>query len=99
MAGLACLLAATQASAQDVSTAPQSPTKHLTRAKAARPSAAKTAGFRVSLSDPYGSAKAAAAGFPPAEPTVPQEPQGGFSITAGRESPDAPMTGGLMFRF
>ena len=98
-AGLACLLAATQASAQDFSIAPQSPAKHLTRAKSAKPSASRTAGFRVSLSEPYGSPKGADAGFPPAEPTVPLEPRGGFSLTAGRDSPDAPMRGGLMFRF
>ncbi|RBP12187.1 hypothetical protein DFR50_11416 [Roseiarcus fermentans] len=103
LAGLACLLALTQASAKEVLTAPRNPVKpHATRAKTA--GAPRPAGLAaISFSDPYGSpvgvSKGKGAGFPPSETTVPVQPQGGFTIKAGRDSPDAPMTGGLMFRF
>ena len=57
----------------------------------------------IQFSDPYappvGAGKTTIARFPtvPSEPPV--APQGGMSLTAGRDSPDAPFTGGLKFRF
>ena len=58
----------------------------------------------IKFSDPYappvGAGKKAAAQFPTAESEEPSgSPQGGFSLTAGREAPDAPFTGGLKLRF
>ncbi len=58
----------------------------------------------IHFSDPYappvGAGKKAAAQFPTAESEEPSaSPQGGFSLTAGREAPDAPFTGGLKLRF
>jgi hypothetical protein len=57
----------------------------------------------VGISDPYappvGAQKAVAVRFPALPTEAPVEPQGGFSLTAGRDSPDAPFTGGLKFRF
>ena len=37
--------------------------------------------------------------FPPVRAHPPVEPEGGFSIRAGRDNPGEPMTGGLKFRF
>ena len=57
----------------------------------------------VNFSDPYappvGTQKAAIARFPTVPTEVPVDPQGSFSLTAGRDSPDAPFTGGVKFRF
>ena len=39
------------------------------------------------------------ADFAPIQRRQPVEPQGGFSIRAGRDNPGEPMTGGLKFRF
>ena len=43
--------------------------------------------------------KAMSAQFSPVHTDPPVVPQGGFSLTAGRDSPDAPFTGGLKLRF
>jgi len=52
------------------------------------------------FSDPYAKGLKGGAGqFPPIRSHPPVEPQGGFSIRAGRDNPDEPMTGGLKFRF
>jgi len=48
---------------------------------------------------PFRSAKHGAEAFPPLRSHPPVEPQGGFSIRAGRDNPGEPMTGGLKFRF
>ena len=58
----------------------------------------------VNFSDPYAppvrAQKAAVTRFPTLPTEAPADPQGtGFSLTAGRDSPDAPFTGGLKFRF
>jgi hypothetical protein len=57
----------------------------------------------VNFSDPYappvGTQKAAIARFPTIPAEAPVAPQAGFSLTAGRDSPDAPFTGGVKFRF
>ena len=57
----------------------------------------------VKFSDPYappvGTQNAAIARFPTVLTKAPVDPQGGFSLTAGRDSPDAPFTGGIKFRF
>jgi hypothetical protein len=57
----------------------------------------------IGLSDAYGSpvpaAKTMIARFSAIRPKPPVDPQGGFSLSVGRDSPDAPFTGGLKFRF
>jgi hypothetical protein len=58
----------------------------------------------IRFSDPYappvGAHKVTAAQFPAIQSEGHAAPQnGGFSLTAGRDSPDAPFTGGLKFRF
>jgi hypothetical protein len=82
--------------------------------KPARPHAAKTTTFKaaatkseglgdIQFSDPYappvGVQKTTIARFPAIPTAPPVAPQGGMSFTAGRDSPDAPFTGGLKFRF
>jgi hypothetical protein len=95
----------TQAWAQEPSSVPQSSAKpHTVKAKAVKSAASNAASLNdISFSDPYaapvGSRKLKGAGFPAPERAPPVEPQGGFSVTAGREAPGAPMTGGLKFRF
>ncbi len=55
------------------------------------------------LSDPYGSpvpaTKTMIARFSAIRPNPPVDPKGGFSLSVGRDSPDAPFTGGLKLRF
>jgi hypothetical protein len=104
LAGLACLLAVTEVAAQDVTVAPQTSAPHRAKAKSAKPTPLKSASLgEIPFSDPYappiGSGKVKSAGFPLPERTLPVEPQGGFSLHAGKDAPDAPMRGGLMFRF
>jgi hypothetical protein len=57
----------------------------------------------VNFSDPYappvGAGKTTAARFPALPIDHPVEPQGGLSLTAGRDAPNEPMTGGLKLRF
>jgi hypothetical protein len=111
LAGLVCLLAVTQASAQEAASVPENPVKpHRMKAKVAKPDAWRAASLGdIPFSDPYappvgsgkriGSGKAKGTEFLAPVRALPSEPQGGFTIRAGRDSPDAPMTGGLMFRF
>jgi hypothetical protein len=95
--GLVCTIAAT-ADAESLSAA---------RPHAAKKStleASKSASFvGIGFSDPYGSPvhvrKTMIAQFPPIRTGPPAEPQGGFSLTAGRDAPDAPFTGGFKLRF
>jgi hypothetical protein len=102
---LACLIALTQVSAHEATSAPQNPADpHRAKAKIAKSVDLKAARLGdIPFSDPYaapvGSGKAKGASFQLPDRAVPAEPQGGFTIKAGRDSPDAPMTGGLMFRF
>ena len=105
LAGLACLLALMQASAERASSAPQSSVQpHRRRANIVKPSALKAASLgHIAFSDPYappfGSGRGKGADFPLPERTHPSDPQGGFSLSVGRDSPNDPMTGGLKFRF
>ena len=84
------------------------------QSKPARPHAPKTTTFKaaatksegigdIPFSDPYappvGVRKTTIARFPAIPTAPPVAPQGGVSFTAGRDSPDAPFTGGLKFRF
>ena len=105
LAGLACLFALTQASAEDVSVALQNSVQpHRLKAKTVKPTPLKSASLgHIPFADPYapplGSGKGKVTEFSLPERSLPTEPQGGFTLKAGRDSPDAPMTGGLMFRF
>jgi hypothetical protein len=104
LAGLACLFAVTQVAAEDVTVAPQTPAPHRAKAKAAKPAPLRSASLgAIPFSDPYappiGSGKVKSGDFPLPERAIPVEPQGGFSLHAGKDAPDAPMRGGLMFRF
>jgi hypothetical protein len=106
VAGLACLLASTQAWAEQVSVVPQNSVKthRAAKAKTVNPASLKSASLgQIPFSDPYtplvGSGKGKSADFSLPERTLPAEPQGGFSLHAGKDAPDAPMRGGLMFRF
>jgi hypothetical protein len=96
--GLLCSVATTKAESAKPARA------HPVKAMTAKVVASNRGGLAgVNFSNPYappvGTQKAAIARFP----TVPTEalvdPQGGFSLTAGRDSPDAPFTGGVKFRF
>jgi hypothetical protein len=110
VAGLAWLLALAQASAQEVSSVARSaPKPHEAKAAGSKPLSSKTASLGdmslgdIRFSNPYappvGAPRVKNVGLPEPERHVPTDPQGGFTIKAGRDSPDAPMTGGLMFRF
>ncbi len=105
-----CLVSAaawTRASAEELSTGPLKPARtHIARAKPSERPSAKTASLGdIHFSDPYappvGAHKTAAAPFMATETEAPAPAgsQGGFSLTAGREAPDAPFTGGLKLRF
>ena len=90
LAGFACFLALAQASAEELSVVGQTPAKtHAIRAKTVKPTPVRAASLGVPKS----------ADFLRLATSPPVEPKGGFTIKAGRDSPDAPMTGGLMFRF
>ena len=52
-----------------------------------------------SLRPPMGIGKTAIAPFPPMPTDDFVEPKGDISFTAGRDSPDEPMTGGVKLRF
>ena len=105
LAGLTCLVAVTQAAAEDLSPVPlNSPKPHAAKTKPVKAAAFKAAGAGdIPFSDPYappvGSGKLKGAVFAAPERARPSVPEGGFSFTAGRDSPDAPFTGGLKFRF
>ena len=93
-------LAAGMAEAESLSSAPLHGSKRSTHPV----SLSKSGNVNgVGLSDPYGSPvrvpDSMIARFTPIRSSPPVEPQGGLSINAGRESPDAPFTGGLKLRF
>jgi hypothetical protein len=103
---LASAVAWTQASAESPSAGPlRAARPHAAKARTSEHAALKTASVgEIHFSDPYappvGAGKKSAAQFPTAESEEPSaSPQGGFSLTAGREAPDAPFTGGLKLRF
>jgi hypothetical protein len=80
------------------------PRTHVAKRSTAEAAVAKNAGIGgVRFSDPSMSPghdwKAMSEQFSPTRASVPASPQGGFSLTAGRDSPDAPFTGGLKLRF
>ncbi len=93
-------LVAGVAEAETLSTAPSHASKHLTHQAALSNPASANSGRS---SDPYGSPvrvpDSLVARFTPIRTSPPVQPQGGISINAGRESPDAPFTGGLKLRF
>ncbi len=97
--GLVCLVAGA-AEAESLSVSRPHAAKRSTH-EAALPRTASIGGHRSS--DPNVSAgpawKAMSEQFSPDRKNPPVGPQGGFSLTAGRDSPDAPFTGGLKLRF
>ena len=105
VAGLACLVVLTQAWAQELSSIPPNSAKpHAAKARMVKSAALKAGTLGdISFSDPYappvGSGKVKGPEFPAPERAPPVDPQGGFSITAGRDSAGGPMTGGLKIRF
>ena len=102
--GLACAVAGT-AEAQSSSVAQSKPVRpHAAKTTVPRAPATKSAALGdIQFSDPYappvGVQKTTIARFPTIPTDRPVDPQGGMSFTAGRDSPDAPFTGGLKFRF
>jgi hypothetical protein len=103
--GLAYAVAGT-AEGQSLSVAQSKPARpHAAKTTTLKAAATKSEGLGdIQFSDPYappvGVEKTTIARFPaiPTDPP-PVAPQGGMSFTAGRDSPDAPFTGGLKFRF
>ena len=96
--GLLCSVAATKAES------PQPARAHPVKTMTVKVVALNRGGLAsVNFSDPYappvGTQKAAIARFPAIPAEAPVDPQAGFSLTAGRDSPDAPFTGGVKFRF
>jgi hypothetical protein len=99
--GVGCTVAV--ADAQSISVQSKPARAHAKMASVAG-SASRSGGLGgVDFSNPYappvGTRKPAIAQFPVIPRDDPIEPQGGMSLTAGRDSPDEPMTGGLKFRF
>jgi hypothetical protein len=96
--GLLCSVAATKAESAKPTRA------HPVKAMTVKVVASNRGGLAgVNFSNPYappvGTQKAAIARFPTVPTETPVGPHGGFSLTAGRDSPDAPFTGGVKFRF
>ena len=101
MVALVCAAAGT-AKAESPSVKPARP--HAAKTATVEAAASKSAGLGgISFSDPYappvGVRKTTISQFPAIPKDAPVEPHGGLSFTAGRDSPDAPFTGGLKFRF
>jgi len=104
LAGLACVLALAQAWAKAPLAEQNSAKAHGAKVKTVKSAALRATSLgHISFSDPYappaGSEKVKAEDFPVPERTLPADAEGGFSLTAGRDAPGAPMTGGLKFRF
>lgn len=98
------MLALAQASAQELTVIDKNPAgSHGSRVKPPKTSSIKSASLGIPVTDPYatplGARKGKGQDFLSLVSSPPVEPKGGFTIKAGRDSPDAPMTGGLMFRF
>jgi hypothetical protein len=96
--GLLCSAAPTKAES------PKPARAHLVKAMTVKVVASNKGGLAgVNFSDPYappvGTQKAAIARFPAIPAEAPVDPQARFSLTAGRDSPDAPFTGEVKFRF
>ena len=78
---------------------------HTPKAKTVQAAASNSEGLGdIRFSDPYAPPVGAHTGTASQFPAVQSDQHaasqgGGFSLTAGRESPDAPFTGGLKFRF
>ena len=93
------------AEAQDLSVAQSKPAHHHTaKATTVQAAVSKSEGLGdIRFSDPYappvGAHTGTASQFPAVQSEQHAASQGGFSLTAGRDSPDAPFTGGLKFRF
>jgi len=104
LVGLGLLCSAAAANAED-STVAHSKAVRAHAIKATTVKVAASNGLSgVNFSDPYappvGAQKAPVPRFPTLRSEAPANPPGGgFSLTAGRDSPDAPFTGGLKFRF
>jgi hypothetical protein len=102
--GLICASVGT-VEAEDPSMAQSKPIHHHAgKATTVQAASSTSAGLGdIRFSDPYappvGAQKGTAAQFPAIQSTHPAPQSGGFSLTAGRDSPDAPFTGGLKFRF
>jgi hypothetical protein len=102
--GLACAVAGT-AEAESPSVAQWKPARpHAAKTTTLKAAATKSGSLGdIQFSDPYappvGAGKTTIAQFPAIRTDPPVAPQGGLSLTAGRDSPDAPFTGGLKFRF
>jgi hypothetical protein len=96
--GLLCFVVATKAES------PKPAGAHPVKAMTVKVVTSNRGGLAgVNFSDPYappvGTQKAAIARFPTVPTEAPIDPQGGFSLTADRDAPDAPFTGGVKFRF
>jgi hypothetical protein len=102
---IVCGAACTQARADDLTAAkPEHPRASAAKVRAHKPAPSGTVGLEdVKFSDPYappeGATQAKRRGFLVTPHPAPTEPQGGWSITAGKSGPDGPYTGGLKLRF
>jgi hypothetical protein len=102
--GFLCAVAAAKAETPSVHhSKPVGP--HAVKATTVKIAASNSGGLAgVGFSDPYappvGAQKPTVVKFPAPPTDSPANAQGGgFSLTAGRDAPDAPFTGGLKFRF
>jgi hypothetical protein len=99
--GVVCTVAG--ADAQSLSAQPKSARAHVNVATVAGSSSSNGSLGGVKFSDPYappvGTGKRAIARFPAMPTDGAVEPQGRVSFTAGRDSPDEPLTGGLKLSF
>jgi hypothetical protein len=102
LVGLVCSATVTQA--QNLPAERSKPVRlHAPKTATAQAAANSDTLTGISFSDPYappvGVRKTDVARFPAVRSSAPVEPKGGFSLTAGKDSPDAPFTGGLKIRF
>ena len=105
LVGLGLLCSAAAANAEDLAVAhSKAAPAHAIKAATVKVTASNSGISGVNFSDPYappvGAQKVPVPRFPTLRTEAPANPPGGgFSLTAGRDSPDAPFTGGLKFRF
>jgi hypothetical protein len=102
MVGLGCAVASTQVQAETSSASPTKPVRaHPT--KIASAAVSRPDRNEIHFSDPYappiGSHKLSMAQFPPPRDVPADPPQGSLTIGVGRDSPDAPFTGGFKLKF
>ena len=99
--GVVCTVAVAHAQSLSVQSKPAHP--HVKVATVAASSSRSGSLLGVKFSDPYeppvGTGKSAIARFPAMPTDDPVQPQGGVSFTAGRDSADEPLTGGLKLSF